>query len=291
MQKIEILLLTFYRLSVKIDTLLYYYWVVPFVGWPGEDGYMEEKKKKKIQSVERTVAILNCFKEEPKLGLTEISKMVSLPVTTVFGIVDTLTDCGLLSRDTTTSKYQLGIEIYRLSLHSNMNLRNIVAPYLQKLVTEFGETANLVEHDNSHIIYVDKLESSRAMRICTTIGQRLPFYCSGVGRSILAFLPEEKIDSALQLYDYTPYTEYTVRNSEELRTQLRKIRQDGYCIDAEEFDVGIVCVGVPIFSPAGVPIGGISVSGPKTRMTPSIEYHIAEVLKDYAAQISKELYS
>jgi DNA-binding IclR family transcriptional regulator len=252
---------------------------------------MSDDRGYKIQSVEKAVHILCCFKQEPKLGILDISKMVNLPKSTVFGIVDTLAALGMLTRDPISNKYELGIEIYLLSLHSNITLRNIALPYLRSLVAEFGETANLVTHDNTHIIYNEKLESPHAMRICTTAGQKLPFYCSGVGRSILAYLPEEQINAALLSYDYAPYTPNTPRNAQAVFRQLEQIRQQGYCIDDEEFEVGILCVGVPILTPQKTPIAGISVSGPKSRMEADTCHRIASVLLDYAAKISKELYN
>ena len=251
---------------------------------------MSDERGYKIQAVERAVNILRCFKQNPKLGIMDISKMVDLPRSTVFGIVDTLASMGMLARDKATSKYELGIEIYLLSLHSNLNLRTVVLPYLQKLVNQFGETANLVLHDGTHIIYIEKLESPHAMRICTTTGQRLPFYCSGVGRSILAYLPEESIEAALASYDYAPYTPHTPADAAAVRRQLQEVRAMGYCIDDEEFESGILCVGTPILSPQKTPIAGISVSGPKSRMTPEVRQEIASVLREYAAGITRELY-
>ncbi len=252
---------------------------------------MSQERNGKIQSVERAVAILKCFQQEPQLGITEIGKMVNLPKSTVFGIVNTLLACEMLDQDKSTGKYRLGMECYHLGQHTNLDYRTAALPFLRNLVTEFGETANMVSHDGTHIIYIEKLESPNSMmRVCTTIGQRLPFYCSGVGRSILAFLSEWEIEKALASYDYAPYTDHTPRDAETVRRQLVQIRAQGYCVDREEFENDIICVGTPVFSPKHIPVAGISVSGPKFRMSESYQKQIAAVLMDYAGQISKRIF-
>jgi len=251
---------------------------------------MSEERGYKIQSIERACRILQCFKREPRLGITELSKQVGLSTSTVFGIVDTLTSMGMLCRVADSNKYELGTEIFLLSLYTHQNLRTIVQSYLRRLVEEFGETANFVMHDGTHSIYSDKLESPHAMRICTSIGQRIPFYASAVGRAILAFLPEEKIVSAVAAYDFAPYTDNTVRNAKQLTDQLAAIRREGYCVEVEEFEPGIFCIAVPIFSDSEKgPIAGISVSGPIARLSEDVQTRIVARLREYSREISSRL--
>lgn len=251
---------------------------------------MSEERGYKIQSIERACRILQCFKREPCLGITEISKQVGLSTSTVFGIVDTLASLGMLSRISDSNKYELGTEIFLLSLYTHRSLRTLAQPYLRRLVNEFEETANFVLHDGTHSIYSDKLESPHAMRICTSIGQRIPFYASAVGRAILAYLPENEICNAVDSYDFRPFTENTVGNREELMQQLSDIRHDGYCVEKEEFEPGIFCIAVPIFSdPEKGPIAGISVSGPIARLNEEVQGRIVARLREYSREISSLL--
>lgn len=243
----------------------------------------------RIQSIERAVAVLQCFKQEPKLGITEISKMVGLHKSTTFGIVNTLLACDMLFQDLQTGKYQLGMEIVRLGFHADSK-SVAIKPILHQLVAEFDETVNFVEHDNTHTIYCEKLESSHAMRICTNIGQRLPFYCTGVGRAILAYLPQDFVEAALDSYDFHAYTVHTIRDKETLLEQLETVRSQGYCIDDEEYELGLICIGVPIFTPAGEPAAGISISGPKYRLTTEKAHLIGRALIGYSQAIAKALY-
>jgi len=247
-------------------------------------------EKKQVQSVARAAAILGCFKQQMELGITEISKMVGLHKSTVFGLVDTLVNCELLSQDPVTGKYRLGMEVVRLGALTNITFREIGRPFLIKLAAEFGETVNLVVHDDFHTIYVEKIESTYSTQICTTVGQLLPFYCTGVGCAILSFQPEEKVATALQHYSFRPYTRHTLKSEDALREKMELTRKLGYAVDDEEYEEGIVCVGVAILTPEGIPFAGISVSGPKYRMTSDIISRIGNSLVEYAPQITKNVY-
>lgn len=249
-----------------------------------------EKKKKLIQSVERALKILECFKKESSLGLTEISDMVGLQKSTAFGIVDTLTTYGWLFRDPVSGKYQLGIEVYKMGQYAEINLCNIARPFMYKLLEEFGETVNLVQHDCRNIIYLDKVESARTMRTSADIGKKAPFFCTAAGKAILAYLPPEKIERALESYDYYQYTKSTARSAKEVRRQLQLIQKYGYSIDNGEYEEGLICVGVPILSPEGYPVAGLSVSGPEIRMTPYKIQTITVSLLSTSKALSECLY-
>lgn len=249
-----------------------------------------ERNKNRIQSIERAIAILGCFKSEPSLGLTEISERVGLHKSTAFGIIDTLTASGWLFRDPVSGKYQLGIELFKLSQYAEMNLQIIARPFMYQLLDKFGETVNLVQHDNRNIIYLDKVESARTMRTCASIGHRVPFYCTGVGKAILAHMSEEKIRRALDSYDYRQYTKSTPRSPREVYRQIQLIQNYGYGIDNCEYEDGLICVGVPILSPEGYPIAGLSISGPEIRITPTKIQIYSDELMVVAKKISECLY-
>lgn len=220
-----------------------------------------------IQSVKRAVDILRCFEAKELLGITEIAENTGLNKSTAFGIVATLTAEGLLEQDTSTGRYRLGLELFRLGNLVNTNIRRLVLPELEKLAQTLEETVNYVRPDGSDVVYLIKKESSHSMRICTKIGQRLPMYCTAVGKAILTYLPENERTAILKTYQFTPYTENTVPNEDSLRLQLQDIMKVGYAIEREEFESGLVCVAVPVLGRNGYPVAAISCSGPKARMT------------------------
>ena len=220
-----------------------------------------------IQSVERAAQILRCFEGQDLLGVTEIAEKTKLNKSTAFGLITTLAAEGLLEQDSVTGRYRLGLELFRLGNLVNTNTRRLVMPELTELTATLMETLNFVRHEKGDVVYLIKKESPHSMRICTKTGQRLPMYCTAVGKAILAYLPENERDQIIADFEFKPYTQNTVRNGEMLLAQLEEIRRNGYAIESEELEYELVCVAVPVLNSAGYPAAAISCSGPKTRMT------------------------
>lgn len=220
-----------------------------------------------IQSIQRAVDILRCFENRELLGITEIAEKSGLNKSTAFGIVSTLTAEGLLEQDASTGRYRLGLELFRLGNLVNTSTRRLIMPELEKLSVTLEETVNYVRPDGSDVVYLIKKESPHSMRICTKIGQRLPMYCTAVGKAILAYMPQEQQTQLLNNYQFKPFTENTVSDIQTLTCQLQDIRKNGYAVEREEFEAGLICVAVPVLDDNGQPIAAISCSGPKDRMT------------------------
>jgi len=222
---------------------------------------------KTIQSVDRAIEILRCFEQEEKLGVSEISKLLGLHKSTVFGLVNTMASHRLLEKAPESEKYRLGIELFRLGANVRSGIREIGAPHVRQLMEATGETANLVVPDGCDVVYVEKKESPHSMRICTSIGQRLPMYCTAVGKVILAYMDEKQRETVVRGLKLTPRTDNTISTRAELFAQLERVRQNGYAIDDEELEYGLVCIAVAILGLSGEPVAALSVSGPKQRMT------------------------
>ena len=244
-----------------------------------------------IQSVNRAVEILRCFENRELLGITEIAEMSGLNKSTAFGIVATLAAEGLLEQDGITGRYRLGLELFRLGNLVNTSTRRLVMPELERLVGELDETVNFVRPDGSDVVYLIKKESSHSMRICTKTGQRLPMYCTAVGKAILAYLPNPEADSIISGFQFGAYTENTVADASALMVQLQQIRKNGFSVEREEFEYGLICVAVPVLDSRGYPVAAVSCSGPKARMTEekiaqcraillSCAKHLASILPD-----------
>lgn len=239
-----------------------------------------------IQSIERAVMILRCFEEKELLGVTEIAAKVDLNKSTAFSLINTLSELGLLDQDAVTGRYRLGLELFRLGTLVNSDARRLVMPTLEMLATELKETINFVRPDGSDVVYLIKKESPHSMRICTRTGQRLPMYCSAVGKAILAWLPRDERETIIQNFAYHAYTEYTRVTPEALRADLEQICRDGYALDCEELEYGLICVAVPIFNRDGYPVAAISCSGPKVRMSEEKIAHCLAILRTEVGRLS-----
>ncbi len=220
-----------------------------------------------IQSVERAVRILQCFETDRQLGITQIARKTQLTKSTAFGLVSTLVETGLLEQDPATSQYRLGPELFRLGSRVDTDGRQLIAAELATLCEHLEETVNYMRPVGSDIVYLVKKESPHSMRICTTIGQRLPMYCTAGGKAILARLPREEQDRIIDGFRFLSYTDNTITDPDALRRELAEVQQSGYGLDREELELGLTCVGVPVLNSLGQPVAAISCSGPTSRMT------------------------
>lgn len=225
------------------------------------------KSEPSIQSIDRAIRILQCFEENSQLTLTEICSLVGLHKSTAYGIATTLKNNGFLDKDENTGNYRLGIGLYKLASHVDIDLRSICVPFVHDLCDVTGETVNLVIPDENYVIYIEKCESKHSMRISTTIGTRLPMYCTAVGKAILAFLPDPgKVSHILDQTQLAAITRNTLTSKDAILEELKVTRERGYAIDREELEYGLICIAAPVINAVGVPIAAISCSGPLQRM-------------------------
>ena len=123
------------------------------------------------------------------------------------------------------------------------------------------------------------------MRVNVEIGQSLPLHCTALGKVLLAFGDLQVPES---LKSYTPYT---ILDKDELRQHLEIIRQQGYALDNEEFDLGVRCLAVPVFDFQGAVIAAVGISGPSLRMTQDNLPGLANVVQEIGKALSERITS
>jgi DNA-binding IclR family transcriptional regulator len=166
----------------------------------------------------------------------------------------------------------------------------VAEPFIKEAATLAGETINLGVQHEGNIIYIDKIETSETIKVGLNIGRRIPSYCTGLGKAILAFLSPERREELLSGVEFYAYTPHTVGDRESLDRQLAMIREQGYCIDDQEYVDGLICIAAPVFDHNNEPIAAVSVSIPKYRydgIGKKIDY--ISIAKKAASKISGEL--
>jgi DNA-binding IclR family transcriptional regulator len=249
------------------------------------------KERYQIQSVARALSILELLSATPNLGVTEVGEKLRLHKSTVFGLLSTLEQKGYVNKDAESGKYNLSMKMFELgsAVFEELDLRKIARPHLEQIVDKHHETAHLVVPDKTEIVYIDKVECTQSIRISSRVGQRMPFHCTGVGKAILAHLPEANVKTIVQEKGLIPFTDNTITSYAELKEELEKIRRLGYAIDNEEIERDLVCIAAPIRDYNGKVIAAASVSGPKMRMNDEKLKAIVGDLIDMAERISAEL--
>jgi DNA-binding IclR family transcriptional regulator len=137
---------------------------------------------------------------------------------------------------------------------------------LQRLGAECGETVDLAVLDNTHVIYLQVIESSQRIKLAATVGQRLPAFCTASGKAFLAYLPDDQVTRILG-EGMTPYTENTVVSLADLYQDLRVTRERGFAISEQEYEKDIHAVAAPILGANGYPVAAIAIAGPSFRLS------------------------
>ncbi len=203
---------------------------------------------------------------------------LGMPESTLFRMVKFLVERGYLRRS--GSCLTLGAAALRLgALAQRQNpLARVAHPALAALSERTGETVHLAELQGDHIVYVDKVEGSRSVRMASLVGSAGPLYCTGVGKVILAFLPEPKRRLLLEAVRFEAFTAATITSAERLCRELEKIRHDGFAVDDCEHERGVFCVAAPLFNAANGVFAGISVSGSELYLRDHVDELTHEVV-------------
>jgi DNA-binding IclR family transcriptional regulator len=241
-----------------------------------------------VNSVHKAVGILSLLSRHDGLGVTEISRQLEIPKSSVHSILETLESEQLVERAAESRKFHLGVRLIELGnqAQAELDIVKVASPFLKQLNQETDETVHLTLLDNDEVLYVDCLESKKRLRTYSVIGIRAPLYCTSVGKAMLAFQPEEEIERIIHAVPLIRMTEQTITNPDALREELAAIRERGYAVDNMEHEEHLRCVGAPIFDAAGHAFASVSISGPDQRNTLERIPEIAELVTATAAEIS-----
>jgi DNA-binding IclR family transcriptional regulator len=221
------------------------------------------------QSVMRALSILNCFSDEtPELRMTDISQRLELTTSLVSRLLATLEHDGFVEQDEATGMYRLGRAVLTLAgvaLNHN-RLRMEALSEMQEASQEVGLGVNLSVLDDDAMFYLAHIETPEVPRPYTLIGRRNPLHATGMGKVLLAFLPEYEQEAILQRIELTPYSVHTCTDVGELYEELRLIQERGWAREIEELALGRACVAGPIRDSSGVVVGALSFSGPLSQI-------------------------
>jgi IclR family transcriptional regulator, KDG regulon repressor len=198
---------------------------------------------------------------------TDLLATSPFPKATLYRFLQTLTHQNMLSYDSHSQTYALGMRLVRLAhtAWAQSSLAPLARPHLDRLSAALGETIHLAQLDQGQVLYVDKRNAAQPVEMFSQAGKIGPAYCTGVGKAMMAYLPKEALEQALNRQSFYKFTDHTYSTRDELCDELEAIRARGYAFDREEHEPNIICVAVPILSDRGRPLGAISVTSTKLR--------------------------
>jgi DNA-binding IclR family transcriptional regulator len=216
-----------------------------------------------IQSVKRATDIISLFSSSrTALGITQIAGLLNLNKATTWGLVSTLEKQGFLQQDPETSKYGVGAKLFELGMVylGNLEVNAKASRSVHELANRTGFNSRVGIWDGGTVLITLLALPKSEDSLSHQLGPRVPAYCSGVGKALLAYLGEEELQKYLQETELIRHTRTTIVTAEELLDDLKETRERGYSISAEEMIPGVVALGAPIFDRTKRPVGSISLS-------------------------------
>ena len=244
-----------------------------------------------IGSLRKGLEVIDCFAQRESWSLTELTGHLGLNKATVFRILHTLQESGYLSKDEDTGRYRLGMRFYSLGTTAvrHEQLKWQALPPLMNLAESTGETVYVGILYEGDAVCVQIVDGTELVRMHSFVGKRSPAHASALGKVLLAHMPDAEVDAYAATYGLKRLTDNTITDPARFREELRRIREQGYALDAEEMAPGLRCIGAPITDHTGRPFATISLSAPADRMTPERIAALVPQIKAAAFDISRML--
>ena len=219
-----------------------------------------------VNAIGTTFEILEVLKERDGCGVAELADHLGTPKSTVHDHLRSLQSLGYVVNDDGT--YRVGARFLDLGGYARqrMKIYQVAKPEIKKLAEETGEHANLMVEEHGLGIFLYKTEGEDAVQLDTYAGMQVHLHTTSLGKAMLAHMPDDRVDEIVDRHGLPPGTENTITDPDELRAELREIRQRGYATDMEERVEGMRCIAAPIVGPNDDLAGAVSISGPTIRM-------------------------
>jgi DNA-binding IclR family transcriptional regulator len=241
---------------------------------------------------DRVLSVLSVFGQaDGDLGVSEISRTLSLDKSVVHRILSALVEHGYVDRDPDTRRYQVGLQAWELGQRYSAvtHVTRVAQAPLERLVGELGGTGYLCRLDGMQIVYVAVADSSGALRVHVEVGNRAHAHTTAVGKAMLATLPADELRARLDAAGPLPRrTPSTILEPAKLLEQVEQARRDGHATNRGEHNPGVGSVGVAIRDPAGAPLG-VSVAFPMLEQFEGLWAKLPGSLKATVAEIDRLL--
>lgn len=246
----------------------------------------------RVQVLDRAISILNLLAETNQgVGLGDIAHAIGVPKSTAHRILMNLESERMVDRDPVSGRYRLGLRLFELGslAVARFSIRDRAVQYLEALVRETDETSHLCVLEDGEVLYLDKLESNRSVRLTSRIGLRNPVHCTGVGKVMMAYLDDAEVEEIVQRRGLARFTSKTITTLAELRIELAKVREQGYAVDDEEHEEDVRCVAAVVRDHQGRPAAAMSVAAPSFRIPPERIPVFAKSICKAAQQLSRDI--
>jgi len=265
---------------------------VQSIGHSFERLMMPDLRTPSVPSLQRGLAMLEILADSRKgLTLSNLTQRMRLPKSSVHALLLTLDRAGYLHRSEVTGRYLFGTKLFSLATKSvsRLELKEQALPSLASLAKETGLTVHMAIPERGTAILIEKIDPPGLIRLATWPGKQMDLHCTGVGKALLAYLPQEEVSTLIRGYGLPQHNARTLSSAKRLREELVQIREQGYSYDDEEDEVGLRCIGAPVFDRNRVCIAAISVAGTTAQIHPDNLDALSRKIRQVADTVSFQM--
>jgi len=253
------------------------------------DSLINKYDRINIKSAARALDILELIADFPDgLNLTDIGKILNIPISSVYGLMMTMFNRGYLTKLESGTLYRLGPRLFQITSHfrAHTDLISLSNPIMEDIRRATGEATSLSMLQGDSILFIHKRTTDEIVQIVNPIGTRLPAYATGSGKAMLAYLPESDIDQIYPQDDFSALTPFTITSKKLLKAALADVREKGYAYDNQESGLGVWAISSCIRGEDGRPLAALSVGAPLFRIQTKKYDEWYRLIRDGAHQIS-----
>ncbi|HCA85835.1 MAG TPA: IclR family transcriptional regulator [Streptomyces sp.] len=246
-----------------------------------------------VQSLARGLAVINAFDaKHPRMSLSQVARAAGMAPATARRFLLTLSRLGYVAHE--DGQYWLRARTLDLGYRylSRLSVRDVAEPHLEQLAAEVHESSSLSVLDGDDVVYVSRVPVSRIIAISIGLGTRLPAHLTSMGRVLLAGLPEPEFREHLDRVTLTARTGHSITDPEALRTEIERVRMQGWAVVDQELDEGLRAVAVPVRSRLGTTFAAVNIATHIGRTShDDIRRRLLPQLLSTAARIEADLHS
>lgn len=250
----------------------------------------EPRDRSVVRSVDRAVSIMEILARDGWSGVTEIARELEVHKSTVFRLVSTLEERGIVEQHPGTQKYRLGFAMARLAngVRGEVDLGELARPACQQLSADIEEAVNVAVYQDGDVVSIEQVNLSNSLVTVDWVGERHPLHATASGKVFLAFGARELLDRHLRrpLVSATPRT---ITDPDRLRHHLDEARRKGYAWTIGELELGLNAAAAPVRRSDGSVAAAIVTSGPEYRVTDARLPEIGAAVQAAAATVSRRL--
>jgi IclR family transcriptional regulator, KDG regulon repressor len=241
-----------------------------------------------VPAIHRTLDIIERLVDQRTLTVSELHRQFKIPKSSAYAILQTLKSRGYIDKDD-LDQYSLTLRLFSLgsALMENLDLRKATYSLLEELTKKAQLTGHIAVLDGKQAVYIEKIEVLTSVRLTTWLGRHVHLHSTSMGKALLAYMSLAEVDALLGHGPLPRLTPRTIVKPEQLKSELAKVRAQGYAVGNEENELGVRAVAAPIFGNSGRPMAAVNLGASTLHMRTKDVPRLGGLVRSYALKMSK----